>query len=677
MNHIFPFSAFVGQEMMLTGLLLNAINPMIGGMLIRGEKGTGKSTVVRALGHLLPEIDVAADCPFSCDPGSPETLCPACRERAARGPLPIQTRRTRVVELPINATEDRVAGTLDMEHALKTGEKRFEPGLLADANRGILYVDEVNLLDDHIVDILLDSAAMGMNVMEREGVSVSHPARFILVGTMNPEEGDLRPQLLDRFGLCVSVKGIENLAHRDELLRRWEAFEADPVRFRARWEKEESRLKRRIAAARKLLPRVKCGDEIVRAITDLAVRMGVDGHRADLVILKTAKTHAAFHGRRTVELGDVAKAAKFALYHRMRKLPFDEIPADMDAVDALLTGCEGARRDKKKPLSTESQAQRLPGAETSKKSLPPENGAPRERMKVEPGGFDEDGRVFEIGRAADPGAAGKRVRPPAELRREKGRFHEARSALRRGRYVRATPFPDGSDLALDATLRAAAPFVRTRPPGPLFVPIRPEDFRSKIRTMKTGRLFVFVVDASGSMGTRLMSQTKAAILRLLDRAYKDRSAAALIAFKSKGAEVLLPPTKSVCLAERKLRDLPTGGATPLAAGMALGRRVAEKSLRGLGALWPSLVLVTDGRANVGLHSGGPRNGGPILTIHEEVFAVARSIRKEKRIETLVLDTEEKHPGVLDMAREIAGHMGARYVPLENLRPEGIVNALAH
>ncbi len=348
MHPTYPFSAFVGQEMMLTGLLLNAINPLIGGILIRGEKGTGKSTIVRSLASLLPEIQVVKTCPFSCPPQSSEGWCPYCREHGGDGSLPIIKQQTQVVELPINATEDRVAGTLDMEHALKTGEKRFEPGLLARANRGILYVDEVNLLDDHIVDILLDSAAMGINKVEREGVSYTHPARFILVGTMNPEEGDLRPQLLDRFGLCVTVKGIENLEQRDELLRRWEAYEADPADFYAHWEKEETSLKNSIDEARNLLPKVSADDDMIRAITSLAVRLCVDGHRADLVILKTAKTHAAFKGNLSVTIEDVAIAAKLAMYHRMRRKPFDEVPENMDVVDKVLEDPQGPDQGKKK-----------------------------------------------------------------------------------------------------------------------------------------------------------------------------------------------------------------------------------------------------------------------------------------------------------------------------------------
>ncbi|MEW5735425.1 MAG: magnesium chelatase subunit D family protein [Thermodesulfobacteriota bacterium] len=673
MNHIFPFSAFVGQEMMLTGLLLNAINPRIGGILIRGEKGTGKSTVVRALASLLPEISVVEGCPFGCSPDSDPALCPHCSRAAAEGPLATVSRQTRVVDLPINATEDRVAGTLDLEHALQTGEKRFEPGLLARANRGILYVDEVNLLEDHIVDILLDSAAMGVNKVEREGVSFTHPARFILVGTMNPEEGDLRPQLLDRFGLCVTVKGIGDLGKRDELLRRWEAFEEDPEAFQARFCKEETRLKKRIAKARETLPKVKADDGIIRAITDLAVRMGVDGHRADLVILKTAKTHAAFDARRTVTLEDVSLAAKFALYHRMRRQPFDDLPEDMAMVDKLLSQPEHCEQNKKKVLTQDPAG---PGDEGRREEAPFRKAGPESDAKI---GKLSESRVAglvldagDCGRIEDEPEKRKRHRRP---RCENGRGRTAKVEHRTGRYIRTSCTATGTDIALDATLRAAAPYASQRPRGLLALPILREDWRTKIRTNRVGSLIVFVVDASGSMGSFLMHQTKAAILHLLDRAYKDRSEAALVAFKARGAELLLPPTRNIVNAEKKLRNLPTGGTTPLSAGLFLGHRVAQKALSMGRIQSPHIVLVTDGRANVGLDPARFSMGLPALPLHEEVFAVARNVRKDGRIRSLVIDTEDKKPGNLDMARQIASHMGARYVAMGTLRPERIVEAV--
>lgn len=334
---IYPFAALVGQEEMKKGLLLNAINPKLSGILIRGEKGTAKSTAVRALTALLPEIEVVADCPFSCDPEDITTMCAACRERHQAGEsLPRARRKMRVVELPVSATEDRVVGTLDIEQAIKKGEKRFEPGVLAQANRGILYVDEVNLLDDHVVDVLLDSAAMGVNTVEREGVSFTHPASFILVGTMNPEEGELRPQLLDRFGLCVNITGIPDLAQRVEVIKRRAAYEEDPAGFARQWEAEEEKLRRQIVAARTLLPRVKMDEEILYTIASIAVEMGVDGHRADLVMMKAARTMAALSGRTEVEKEDVYQVVNLALLHRMRRKPFQELEIDAEKLRGIL-----------------------------------------------------------------------------------------------------------------------------------------------------------------------------------------------------------------------------------------------------------------------------------------------------------------------------------------------------
>jgi Mg-chelatase subunit ChlI len=336
MNRIFPFSAIVGQEQMHTGLVLNAINPRMGGILIRGEKGTAKSTAVRALANLLSEIHVVEDCPFSCDPHLPAKYCATCLKRSKEGTLSYVTRRRKVVELPINATEDRVVGSLDLERALKKGEKRFEPGLLAYANRGILYVDEVNLLDDHIVDILLDSAAMGVNIVEREGISYSHPAEFVLVGTMNPEEGELRPQLIDRFGLCAAVYGITDLEKRVEVIKRRNAFETDQQAFCKKWEPSEKKLSDKISEAQKLLENVSVTDQILKKISKIAVNIGVDGHRADLVMIKAAKTIAAFNGKTVVDDDDVLAGAQLSLYHRVRRKPFEDVQLNMDQVKASM-----------------------------------------------------------------------------------------------------------------------------------------------------------------------------------------------------------------------------------------------------------------------------------------------------------------------------------------------------
>ncbi len=325
MRVVFPFTAIVGQERMKRALVLNAIYPQIGGVLIRGERGTAKSTAARALAALLPEIQIVENCRFGCDPDSPLEWCTECRERAADGEeLPTTTRRTRFVDLPISATEDRVVGTLDIEQAIQKGVRRFEPGVLAAANRGLLYVDEVNLLDDHVVDLLLDSAAMGVNIVEREGISFSHPARFILIGTMNPEEGDLRPQLLDRFALAVDIQGIHDPQQRMQILERNLAFEQDADGFREEWEPRERILSEEIDRARKLLSKVSFSQADLAAIAGMMGGLGVDGHRADLVILKGARANAAKSGRDHITKEDILLAAELALPHRLKRQPFQD-----------------------------------------------------------------------------------------------------------------------------------------------------------------------------------------------------------------------------------------------------------------------------------------------------------------------------------------------------------------
>ncbi|XWX03179.1 ATP-binding protein [Aggregatilineales bacterium SYSU G02658] len=334
---IFPFTAVVGQDLMRLALVLNAIDMRIGGVLIRGERGTGKSTAARALAALLPELEVIADSPYNDDPKRPDTWSDYARERYGNGAKPpIAKRRAAFVDLPVSATEDRVVGTLDIEKAIQEGKKHFEPGVLAAANRGILYVDEVNLLDDHIVDLLLDSAAMGVNIVEREGISFSHPARFILIGTMNPEEGDLRPQLLDRFALSVDVSGIRRPQERIEILQRHVAYEEDAEAFRAEWQPVEDSLSLRIAQARERVDQVKYTQNDLRLIASLMAEMQVDGHRADLVVLKTARAHAAYEGRTAINDHDIALAVRLAIPHRLKRGPFADATAALDKLETTI-----------------------------------------------------------------------------------------------------------------------------------------------------------------------------------------------------------------------------------------------------------------------------------------------------------------------------------------------------
>ncbi len=334
---LYPFSAIVGQERMKLALLLNAIDPAIGGVLVRGEKGSAKSTAVRALGALLPDVDVVAGCPYACHPARPFAGCPHCDGGELR-PL---RRPARVVDLPIGATEDRLLGTLDLEHAIGAGERRFEPGLLAAAHRGVLYIDEVNLLPDHLVDLLLDAAAMGRNVVEREGVSFAHPARFILIGTMNPEEGELRPQLLDRFGLVVDAEGLAEPRDRVEVVRRRIAHEADPGAFAERWTPAERALREGLVAAHGLLPRVALDDALLDLIAHICAGVGVDGLRADLAIYKTARALAAHAGRPAVCSEDIRLAAELALPHRRRRQPLEQGGLDPEQLDGLMREHQG------------------------------------------------------------------------------------------------------------------------------------------------------------------------------------------------------------------------------------------------------------------------------------------------------------------------------------------------
>lgn len=336
---VYPFTAIVGQEDMKLSLILNVINPALGGVLIKGEKGTAKSTAVRALAELLPAMQVVQGCRFHCSPDDVNQLCDDCTAQLRKDSvLSQETAKMRVVELPVSATEDRVVGTLDIEHAIKCGEKKFEPGILALANRNILYVDEINLLDDHVVDVLLDAAAMGVNTVEREGVSYSHPARFVLVGTMNPEEGDIRPQLLDRFGLSVTVAGEHDPEQRVEVIKRRLAYEQDADAFIAQYQEEQEALAAKIIQAGKLLPQVQITDDLLATVARLAVELGVDGHRADITVIKAALTIAAFNGRIQAELEDIKQAARLVLPHRMRRRPFEEGQLDWDKVESFLDG---------------------------------------------------------------------------------------------------------------------------------------------------------------------------------------------------------------------------------------------------------------------------------------------------------------------------------------------------
>ena len=356
MPPIFPFTAIVGQERMRRALILNAVDTRIGGVLIRGERGTAKSTAARALAALLPKVKVVDDCRFGCDPDKPATWCTECKERfEGTTKIPSYVRTTSFVNLPVSATEDRVVGTLDIEQAIQKGERHFEPGVLASANRGLLYIDEVNLLDDHVVDVLLDSAAMGVNMVEREGISFSHPARFILVGTMNPEEGELRPQLLDRFALSVDIVGIRNARERVLIMERNLGFEQDAEKFRNTFMPKEEELSHQIERGRELVGQVTHTSRDLLSIAALTASLNVDGHRADLVILKAARAQAAFEGRTKINDHDIALAAELALPHRIKRTPFQQAEMTTEQLQERIEQLAGQSVPSEAEQESESQ----------------------------------------------------------------------------------------------------------------------------------------------------------------------------------------------------------------------------------------------------------------------------------------------------------------------------------
>ena len=658
----FPFTAIVGQTAMKRALLLNTVNPRIGGVLIRGKKGTAKSTAVRSLAALLPEVTVLQGCPFSCVPEARQGLCQWCESGSNDNP-PV-SHQVRIVDLPVGASEDRLVGSLDIEQAIKTGSKSFEPGLIAAAHRGILYIDEVNLLNDHLVDVLLDASAMGRNYVEREGISVSHSAEFILVGTMNPEEGDLRPQLLDRFGLAVEVDGIMEAGERREVVRRRMAYESDPFTFMDQWQEEEGRERERLIRSRELLDQVSVSDEMLGLITDICAEYQVDGLRGDIVMYKTASTIAAYDGRTEVDMEDVREAAVLALLHRQRRQPFQQPHLVTEQLDNMLEEYQNQHRSREPQDNSQPSSQ----DRNEEDSDPPDLGDEEQDESPDSGAGPQD-QWFETG---DPYAIQSILLPPPD-RRERpasGRRATTVSGSTAGRYVRAQ-VPQGtvSDLALDATLRAAAPHQQRRRDDDTESPVVIEswDVREKVRETKTGSLILFVVDASGSMGAqRRMVAVKGAVLSLLLDAYQRRDRVALISFRGTEADLLLPPTNSVDLAQLYLQDMPTGGRTPLSRGLYLALECLETERLKDRNVLPLVVLLSDGRANVALDGSG---GNAV----EEARGYA-SIFDEKHITSVVIDTELDFIK-LEMARPLAESMGARYLKLEDLRADSLADAV--
>lgn len=636
----YPFSAIVGQEDLKLALLLNAVSPEIGGVLVRGEKGTAKSTAVRALAKLLPPIKVVAGCPYSCNPGAPNPECPA-------GPhpsdAPTEERPVRLVELPVGASTDRLAGTLDIEKALVEGKKAFEPGLLATAHRGILYVDEVNLLSDHLVDLLLDVAAMGVNHVEREGVSIRHPSRFILVGTMNPEEGELRPQLLDRFGVTVEVTGSLDPSERVEVVRRRLHHEADPEDFARKWSDADADLARLVVRSREKLKDTRLPESALHKIAALCSELGVDGLRGDIVTAKTARALCAWEDHNEVSMDDVRRAALLALSHRRRRGPFEQPGIDPEELSTL----------------SDDDPDPPDGGPDGGGTPPPEVGY-EGGSEGGPQGSSGETPGMHPGTREKEHAAAEPFRPVALEILKKGR---GGPSGRRSRVVDGPfgghisdrePTSSPQDIALVGTIRAAAVRQKERRDGS-GLSVHSEDLREKVREGREGNLVLFVVDASGSMAARSrMSAVKGAVLSLLADAYQRRDKVGIISFRGEDAQLLLPPTSSVELAASRLRELPTGGRTPLAAGLERAAEVLKRERIQDGERRPLLVLLTDGRATSGPN---PSHAGEGL--------------QSLGVEAIVVDTEEGYVR-LGMAARVAGSLGARCLRLEELREDSLV-----
>lgn len=591
---------------------MNIINPAIGGVLISGEKGTAKSTLVRGLTAV--------------------------------------TKDTEVVELPLNVTEDRLIGTIDIEKAIKEGKKCFEPGILKRADSNILYVDEVNLLSEYIVNCLLEVSASHINHVEREGISCSHRSKFVLVGTMNPEEGALKPQFLDRFGLYVEVKGNDQLDERTEIVKRRLEYEKNPEGYIKKWEDETEKLSDKVIKAKQILSLVGISENILKLASEISMEGYCAGHRAELAVIETAKAIAAFDNRRDVTAEDTKQAAVLALPHRVRQIPKQQSfgnEADNQKEEPEVNNSKeqtGQPEDRTAEQKDSNSGEEM--GEHSENSQRPElTSGLNEEENIE-----EPGELFEIKPLSIQASDKKK-------RKGSGKRSRTYTNSVQGRYIRYT-LPKGKlkDMAFDATLRAAAPYQSSRESNGMAVSIKASDFREKIREKRTGSTILFIVDASGSMGARQrMKSVKGAILSILNDAYRKRDKVGMIAFRKDSAQLLLGITRSVDLAQKRLRDLPTGGKTPLAKGLYIGYEVIKAAKLKEPDMIPVIILVSDGRANVSFNGSNPV---------DEAINAANIIAVEG-IRSLVLDTEKDFIQ-LGLALKIANAMGAEYFKLEDL-----------
>ncbi len=629
---IFPFTAIIGLDKAKLALLCAAVNPLIGGVLLRGDKGTGKSTLVRALANVLPDIEIVVGCPFNCNPHDPLEMCDVCHEKWTHGEeLPIVRRRMRVVDLPLSITVDRLVGTLNIERALKEGIRALHPGLLAEANQNILYIDEVNLLDDYVADVLLDCAAMGWNIVEREGVSVKHPSRFILVGSMNPEEGELRPQILDRFGLSVTIEAPMEPEARCEIVRRVEEFHADPLEFYRKFEQAEAELREKVVKARKLLKKVSISDDLLSLLAKTIVELGIRTSRAEIITVKAAKAIAALEGRTRVTLEDLERAMGLALPHRLRAKPFETQPPELPRLAQQNSRAEEQNCEQHgDPHDVHSQ------------SLKSHNSPPNDR------------KVGEQERTYEPDREVKAKSLPCDRKSEAGR-----PKPRGARDVRLTVigYPHGypvsyapprgepTDVDIVATLVLASLRGLNMP-----LAIKSDDLRVKVRKVRAPTLTVFLLDSSGSMAAlRRISLAKGIASSLVEEAYIKRSPVSLVVFRNKAADVVVPPTRNYLELTSALENVPTGGRTPLSSALQALLDLSRHARAKCKNLKVKAVLISDGKANVSLGGG---------SVKEELVKLAAEV-KRSGIELTVYDTRpsgviDPAPSYIDLLKEAAG-----------------------
>ncbi len=623
-DNVFPFAAIIGQKKVKKALLLNLINPKIGGVLLSGEKGTAKSTLVRGMAALSEGM--------------------------------------KVVNLPLNITEDRLIGSIDIEKTLAEGKRNFEPGILKEAHENILYVDEVNLLSEHLVNCLLEAASSGVNKVEREGISFAHSSQFVLVGTMNPEEGHLRSQFLDRFGLFAEVSGCMDLLERKEIIKRRLEYEKSPLDFIEKWRLESDVLAKQIKDAKQYLSRVQVSDNVMKLAAEIAKEANCAGHRAELVIVETAKAMAAYEKRSNIAIGHIKEAAEYALPHRKREKPMEqELPSEPPQMEDQEDDNEKPLEQLEQPEKQESNQQEntnpMEPEQQENKDHEDEDKKEDDNMSIDQ--LDDIGRTFIV-RNLDIRMMDRKKR------KGEGKRIRTKTDTKKGQYIRyKAPKDKLQDIAFDATLRAAAPYQSIRDKNGLAVTIESSDFREKVREKRTGSTIIFIVDASGSMGAKKrMSAVKGAVVSLLTDAYQKRDKVGLIAFRKKEAEVLLNITRSVDMAEKHLKALPTGGKTPLSAGLLKGYEMIKIAQKKNPDMLPIIVLVSDGRTNAAINGGEPL---------DEALEVANKIQMEG-IRSIVVDTEQDFIK-LEIAKDIAQALGARYYKLEELEGEQLAEAV--